>query len=107
MRRYLTSRPFYPIVTAVQTSVLVSDTPAGVPSTWIPGNATGAFISCDTLGGGVKFAFGTDPNTLWGIDLAPGDIFTIHDSPEMLASIRFVRISATSGRVSIIPFMDA
>jgi hypothetical protein len=106
MRRYLTSRPYLPIASLVSTPLIVGTTPGGFPSSWIPSGASGAWIQCDSLSGGVKFAFGTNPNTLWGLDLMPGHIFEIRDSPEMLASIRFVRASGTDGRITFHPFLD-
>ena len=107
MRRQLTLRPIRFLATLANTQLVVSTTAVGIPSTWIPSGASGGWIACDTLGGGVKMALGTTaPTTAWGIDLGPGDIFEVRDSVELVEQMQFVRVTSADGRISFVPFTE-
>lgn len=106
MRRHLTLRPVRFMASLANTSLVVSTTAVGLPSTWIPSGASGGWIACDTLGGGIKLALGQAPSTLWGIDLGPGDVFEVRDSIEIVTNMQFVRVTSTDGKISFIPFTE-
>lgn len=106
MRRQLTSRPVRFMASLVNTSFVVSTAAVAIPSTWIPSGASGGWIACDTMGGGVKMCLGQNPSTIWGIDLGPGDVFEVRDSVEILQQMQFIRVTSTDGRVSYIPFTE-
>jgi len=103
---YSVLRPLQLIPTLVSTPLIVSTVAVSIPSTWIPNGTSSALLCCDTLGGGVKLAFGTDPNTLWGIGLSPGQIFEIRDNGAMITGLKFVRVTTVDGRISFIPFQE-
>ena len=116
MRGDLTARPVKFIPTLIHTPLVINvGSPAvGIPSTWIPAGTSGAYICCDTLGGGVKFAFvgAADistpnvPTTQWGYDLGPGQAFTIRDNIDLINKIQFFAITGTAGRISFLPFTE-
>ncbi len=105
VRGFLTSRPILFLPSLINTFLSINTT-ATIPSTWIPNGASGAFICCDTLGGGVKLMFGTAAGTNWGLDIGPGQHFEIRDNPDLLTKMNFASISGTAGKISFIFFTE-
>jgi len=81
------------------TPLTVSTTVVSLDPSSIPIGASGALIS-DAIGSGaVNFGYGTDPSTLVGTPLAPGESAAIEDVGD-LTQFRFIRQSTTNGALT-------
>ncbi|MDP3982452.1 MAG: hypothetical protein Q8Q65_00040 [bacterium] len=106
MREHLTMRPLLLMTPLVNTPLTVSTVAVTIPSTWIPNGTSSAWLGCDSLGGGVKFAFGSDPSTIFGMDLVPGQVLEIRNNENLISNIKLIRATATDGKISFLPFCE-